>query len=293
MSVSETTKQPLGVGRIVGDGFRVLFAKFWFFMIVGLLSGLVSFLVSLAMLGPTVFTDIVALAQAQNETSFQIINSVVSVILFCLVFTFLIAGAHDVKQGVPINLGAYFQSALKAFFPLLILTIVIMVLAALPALFVVIVGFALGFSSPSGGSAAAVIVLFGLLVIPLAFYIYACFSATIPAIVLEKAGFSALRRSLHLTRDYRGSIIGLFLIMVVLLLGLTFVLGGIIGALAVGGSLVLEAVSVSSLLMFQGLNLILGAFITAYLTIIAALLFMRLREIKEGHGLSNVAEVFE
>ena len=148
-------------------------------------------------------------------------------------FTFSIAGAHDVKQGVPINLGAYFQSALRAFFPLLILTIVISALAALPALLVIGGAFALGFSSAPTGSGIGVMILLILLLIPLVFYVYACFSATIPAIVLENAGFSALRRSLHLTRDYRGSIIGLFLIMVVLLLGLTFVLGGIIGALAV------------------------------------------------------------
>src|SRR5262249_27254858 len=135
----------------------------------------------------------------------------------------IVIAAFDAKVGRPERLPVYIQRALTNVVTVLVLSIAVLLIMALP--FVVL--FALVFLLASAGSGGAVVILmvvFGIAFVIYALYVWAGFTPLVPAIVIEGAGYGALGRAWALTRDYRWRIFGV-----------TFVLGIVIGLVEFAG----------------------------------------------------------
>lgn len=112
-------------------------------------------------------------------------------------------------------------------------------------------------------------------------WLYALWSLILPAILVESLGFAALDRSAELTRGYRWPVLGTLFVLAACSLGMSTALGYLAGAASSfvpNTALVLKALTplASAGVLFVG----------------TALLYLRLREIKEGTGTESVAQVF-
>lgn len=111
-------------------------------------------------------------------------------------------------------------------------------------------------------------------------------AVSVPAVVVERVGvFEAMNRSMDLTRGYRWRILGLFVVVILILIGLTLVFGLVLGLFAVllGGNLQV-AVIVGWLA-----DVIFGIFAAA----LTAVLYFKLRMAKEGLDLGQIAAIFD
>jgi hypothetical protein len=162
--------------------------------------------------------------------------------------------AYDVKTGHPLRLGSYFSSTLSVLAPLLICSLV---------------------------TGIAILFGFALLFVP-GLYLMAMWICVTPAIVIEGAGLGSLSRSIELTRDYRWACVGAILLMFLCLFGLGIVVN-IMEAIAkaIAGELVGGLVSI-----------VLNGLLMAFSGIFGALVYARLREIKEGTSVEQLADVF-
>ena len=113
-------------------------------------------------------------------------------------------------------------------------------------------------------------------------FLYTIWIAAIPSIVVENQGVSSLGRSMELTSGYRWQCLGAILVMFLCILGVSLVMGIVQVAL---GALLGELGAGLISLLSSGLSMALtGIFI--------ALIYARLREIKEGTSVESLAEVF-
>jgi len=254
-------KLPLGVGRIISSSFSILFRNIAAVMIVAFIPSLIGQLISVATAGADVTLGVSAANPFVTGGATTIILGVVlQLAIQGLTIALLVQLAYDAKLGRPITPLAYISPALKAIVPIVVLSLAIGILAG--------IGFML-------------------LIIP-GLYIYAVFSVTTPAIMIERVGFGGMSRSASLTRDYRWPIIGALILLGLCTFGLSLVSGFVVTALVL-------AIGVNAAGI--GLGLLLSALI-AGLTyglsgIGAALIYARLRDIKEGISVDDLAAVFD
>jgi hypothetical protein len=118
--------------------------------------------------------------------------------------------------------------------------------------------------------------------------LWCAFSVSVPALVEERGGvFASLGRSRELTRGSR--------LMIFLLGVLIWVFSLIIGAIfgAIGGAAGLRFGLGPTQLIYAGLSQGLAASLTQVIsTVLIAALYVELREVKEGAGAGELAEVF-
>jgi len=181
--------------------------------------------------------------------------------------------AYDAHTGHPIRIASYFASAFASIVPIF-LTSIVMWLCMVAVIVLVAVA-----ATVSGTAGMVVFSIAG--VIGAAFF-YVVWIAAIPSIVVERQGISSLARSMQLTSGYRWYCLGAMVVMFFCIIAGSFVLGVIQVAVAtIFGELGAAIVS----LLSSGLSMALtGIFI--------ALIYARLREIKEGTSVENLAEVF-
>ena len=205
---------------------------------------------------------------------------VVTIVLFLLVFAvyflmiaMIVRLSYDARIGHEIRIGSYFSSAISSIVPIF-LTSIVMWLCMVGIMFVVAIGGAL-----LGTIGTVIFSIAGLIG---ATFLYVIWIAAVPSIVVEKQGVSSLARSMELTSGYRWQCLGSIVIMFLSILGLSLVLGIVQVAFAailgeIGGGIIS--------LLSSGLALALtGIFI--------ALIYARLREIKEGTSVESLAEIF-
>ena len=251
---------PLGVGSLIGDSFTILFRHF----LTVVLLAVVPTLIGLTVSGMLVGLD-TALGFNQPETTDVtaftplLISILVQFVVYGLTSGLLVQMAYDAKLERPLQPSRYFDPALRAVFPLSILSVAVALMVAL------------GFAA---------------LVVP-GLWVYAVFCVMPVAVVIEKAGFGGLGRSASLTKGYRwpicgtlilsGIIVGLFNFAASYLVGVLIVQvsGGVAGPIGVLAYGFLTAVA-------NGLTAIL-----------IALIYARLREIKEGVSVSDISAVFD
>ena len=259
-------KPPLGVGRILSQSFSILFRRFLLFFAIAFAVQLVT-LVIVRFLFPTpeLVTD-------PNDIFAVFGPSAILGILLGLVATSLTTGilvlaAYDAWLGNPSRPGAYVGAALAVIVPLIVLA--------------VITNVAIGIG-------------FVLLIVP-GLYLAALWACVTPAIVAEGAGFGALGRSSELTRDYRWAIVGLLVLVFLIVIGVSFVLQAIVGAVYGASTFAPgpEQLALANSWGFQILNAVVSAITTAFLAITTAVLFARLKEIKEGVGYEDLGSVFD
>jgi len=206
----------------------------------------------------TLFAVIAAIAAVATVASNMVfgVESFLSGIIGLLIY--VIAGpvammvAFDANAGREIRTQDYFNRAISMFFPILLLSIVQGLLVGLG---------------------------FMLLIFP-GLYIAAMLYVIVPAIVIEKAGFSGFNRSLKLTEGYRMSI--LLVVLAVFLICLVMSLLG----LAIQTAL--------SVIPFvgEGLNAFINTFVYLIPAVSSALVYWRIVERKEGTSLTDIADVF-
>ena len=265
-SIGSSDLEPsLGIGRILSQSFSILFRRFVLFFAI-------SFVVQLAvLLIVRLIVPTPDIANPADLSAFSSIGTFVGILLGLVATSvttgIIVVAAYDAWLGNPSRPGAYIGAALAAIVPLVVLSIVTNI------------GFVLGFM---------------LFVLP-GLYLAAMWSCVTPAIVAEGMGFASLGRSAELTRNYRWSIIGLLIVVGLIVIGISLVLQAAVGSLMGVNALVPgpEQMAVATSLPYQLLNAAVGALTAAFMAIVTAVLFARLKEIKEGVGYEDLGSVFD
>lgn len=251
-------KPPLGVGSLIGESFSILFGHFVKVIIIGFFPTLIGFLISGLLTG----FDVALGLQPQDFSGpgsvvASILSIVINMVVYSITTALLVQLAYDAKLSRPIQIGRYLGPAISVIVPLAIITILVTIL--------VVVGFML-------------------LIVP-GLWVYAVFAVIAPAIVIERVGFGAMGRSRFLTKEYRWPIVGALILAVILSGIISFIAFFIVGIIASLGSVGL----IAGVILFAGLST-LGA---GYMSILLALIYARLREIKEGVNVDQIATIFD
>lgn len=258
MSDTAAQQTPLGVGALLGDSFQLYFRNFPMATFLAFVPVLILTALTAAILGAQF---IAADPFDAPDPGADILGSILllnglQIIGYSIATAIMVRFAYDAKLGRSARVGTYLSSALRNLPALIVLSIVIYVCMAIAMIAVIIPGL----------------------------WVLAVWSVAIPAIVIESAGFGALGRSSALTKEYRWPIVGflvaLGLIMIVVSFIFTFIVGAIASAL--GGVILLIVVQA-----------LFSAATFALANIGIALLFARLKEIKEGVAVDSLVEIFE
>ncbi|WP_305987922.1 hypothetical protein [Roseibium sp. MMSF_3544] len=249
-------KPPLGVGRLLGDSFSILFSKFVQVIAVAFLPSLIGLLISGALTG---FNVVLGLSEPEFNSAGSgiafVLSMLVDIVVYTLTTALLIQLAYDAKLNRPVQIGRYFGPALAAIVPLAILSIVVGILAGIGIVLLIVPGL----------------------------WVYAVFSVIAPAIVIERVGFGGLGRSAALTKEYRWPIVGAIILAFICAILINTVALLLVGLVSSFGGIILAAV------IFVAFSTIAAGLIS----ILVALIYARLREIKEGVNVDQIAAVFE
>jgi hypothetical protein len=188
------------------------------------------------------------------------VDIVVQLVLSGITTALLVQMAYDAKLRRQLKLGGYFGPALSAAIPIAILSL-----------------------------AAGILMVLGLiaLIIP-GLWIYAVFSVMPAAVVIERVGFGGLGRSAALTKDYRWPIVGAFILITIISAIIGFVAMFLVGLMMAGAGLGGGAMVIGIIVLA-----LITTFGAALGAITVALIYARLREIKEGASVQDIAAVFD
>lgn len=251
----------LGVGSIIKESFSIFFGNIVKVVVLGFVPTLIGLVLSGLLLGfgVTLGTSEPDFLAPGVGVGFAV-STIVQMGIYGVTIALLVQMAYDAKQGNSRSLTTYFGPAFKAAAPIAILAIV-----------------------------SAILMMIGLvlLVVP-GLWVYAVFSVMAPAVVIDKVGFRGLGRSAELTKEYRWPVLGTLIVVgivtVLLSVAVTFVSGLLISVIGVGGVGVVLSLLISALLY---------AFTYGLSGITVALIYARLREIKEGVSVDELAAVFD
>jgi MFS family permease len=256
--------QPLGIGAIISESFAIFFRRFVPIFLIGFVVYSFGTLASVPFQGFAVATGLADpdLSNAADIGIF-LVATVIQGLSYGLAVAVTVLLAYDAKLGRPLRMRGYIGAALSVIVPLFLVSLLVQILIGLGILALVVPGL----------------------------WLIAVFSVVVPAVVIERAGSGALARSAELTRGYRWPILGLFLIMWLIALGLAAALGAIV----LGGSLAVfdvgEPGPVEGLIL-TALVAAISAIAYGFTNVMVSLLYARLRAIKDGVGVDTLADVF-
>jgi hypothetical protein len=261
-SANVQTGAPLGVGAIVSESFSILMKHFVSVVILAFVPTLVGNLVSGGLIGWGVMLGTQA---PQGDSAAQIfipimLSVAVQLVVYGLATALLVQLAYDAKLDRPLRMGSYMGPALGSVLPIAILGIVAGIL--------VVLGFVA-------------------LIIP-GLWLYAVFSVMSPAVVIEKVGFGGLGRSAALTKEYRWPILGAIIIIGII----NFVIG-LIAQWIVGMLVSASGGGIGGVVIFLIFQSLITSISFGLGSITIALIYARLREIKEGTSVRDIAAVFD
>ena len=260
-SPNAQTGAPLGVGSIVGGSFSILMGHFVTVVLLALVPTLIGLVLSGMMNGWGVALGSVqpAFTDGGQITAF-VLSVVVQLVAYGVSTALLVQAAYDAKLERPLTPSRYTGPAMKAALPIAILSLIAGILTGIAFIALVVPGL----------------------------WVYAVFSVMPAAVMIEKVGFGGLGRSAALTKDYRWPILGAIILVGIVnfLINLvaTFVVGLLIASMGASGAGLVVAVLLLSVLSAVGVAL--GS-------IAVALIYARLREIKEGTSVQDIAAVFD
>lgn len=247
-------KPALGVGSIIGETFSILFSNLVPVIIIGFVPSVLAVLVGALAMGTT---DPFGgdLDPTQVSGVGMLGSNLVHIVMMAVTTALVVQLAYDSKLGRPVRLGRYVGPALRSIVPIVVLTVIVTILAT--------IGMAL-------------------LIVP-GLWVFAVFLVVTPAIVIDRAGFGAMGRSARLTKEYRWPIVGALVLLFIIFFLLAIAAGAIaFWAAGMGGFFVFAVV--------QGL---INAVVYGLGSILVALVYARLREIKEGVTVDQIAAVFD
>lgn len=255
------TRMPLGVGDIVSESFSLLFRNFVAVMLLAFVPTLAGLALS-AML--TSWPVALGLEEPIFLTGWDLVpfgfTIIGQLVIYGLTTALLVQLAYDAKLQRPLQLGRYMGPAMGSAIPIAILGLLAGILMVLGIIALIVPGL----------------------------WVYAVFSVMPAAVVIEKIGFRGLGRSAALTKEYRWPIIGATLLIGIINSVFTFT-GGFIVELLLGGlgqSFAGLAIMTLTLAAITGIGYGLSS-------ISVALIYARLREIKEGASVRDIASVFD
>ncbi len=246
----------LGILAVLGESLSLFFRRFPLFFLIAVVPSLV-----LSMIGGWVNPPQVVTAPRpgisvlwQYDTAPELALLLLNMMVFVLVTGVTILAAYDSLLGRPVQIAAYLRRCLVALPAMAVLGLAYYVLMFVGIVFLVLPGL----------------------------YFAARYVVFVPAILVDRAGFSGLGRAAALSRGYRWPIVGGLLLLLLVYVGLSILIGLLIGV--IGGML-----GVYTFIMTEAVT---SAMINAFSAVFTALLYARLREIKEGLGIRDLAEVF-
>jgi hypothetical protein len=248
-------KAPLGVGSIIGESFSILFGKIIYVILIAFVPTMIGLLASGLVIG---FGAAVGAGEPEISDGFgvgMVLVFIVNMVAYAITTALLIQLAYDAKLGRTIQVGRYLGPAISTLVPLVILSIVVAILFSIAAVFFIVPGL----------------------------WVYAVFSVVTPAIVIERAGFGAMGRSASLTKEYRWPIVGTFLVFAVCLIIINLIAQLLVGVIGAVGGIVVALI----------LSALISAIGSGLGSIFISLIYARLREIKEGVSVDQIAAVFD
>ncbi|MEE2525672.1 hypothetical protein V0U79_04780 [Hyphobacterium sp. HN65] len=258
-------KPSLDVGNIISSTFNLFFKHFPMFFIVVFVPYLLLELVLNRIVSSAVSAE-------SNDVVGMLVATYASLIPFWIVFILVQAVIVRVAISLRLGQGAQLQAALGAalrgFFPILLLGIAAGIAMGIGFLFFILPGL----------------------------YIMAMFYVMVPSIVFENAGFGGISRSVSLTDGYRWAILGVVIILGVII----WIITAVVGAVLVGilftqqDTLANMAAQPFAYPWWYGVvNAVISAATTPISLISVAMIYARLKEIKEGGQVGDLLKVFE
>lgn len=252
-----TETPPLGIGAILGETTSLLLGNFLAACGIALIPIGIGMVLSAGLFGVDLVTGQGPGPDAMDQDFFVSfgVMFLFQLVGYSIATAMLVSFAYDVKLGRPKRISAYISGVTSNLVPLVVMSLVAYIL--------IMIGMSL-------------------FVIP-GLWVYAVFSVVAPVIVVEAAGFSALGRSATLTKDYRWPIVGLLVVMLIVVIVVSAIAGVIVGFIAA---------LISSPILVLLLNIVSSTVGFAFACIMIAMLYARLREIKEGVSVDSLADVF-
>jgi hypothetical protein len=255
-----TEPAALDIGRVIQETFQVLGRHFVTFLILALiLVGIPRAVVGVVQVA-ALKTAVATMSFGGPVLYWAILGGLVSVVTGAILQASIISGAASDLNGRPVSVGESLRIGLRAFLPLIGLSIVVGVAVWLGLILLIVPG----------------------VLIALAWCV------AVPVYVVEQTGvFSSLDRSATLTRGNRLRIFGLFCLVVVAALIISIVIGivgGILGAISGGLFAYVQAAIVSPAI---------SALVAALGATASAVLYVELRRVREGAGPSALAAIFD
>ncbi|MEM6461684.1 MAG: hypothetical protein AAF724_07200 [Pseudomonadota bacterium] len=248
--------EPLGIGEIISETFARLIQNFLNVLILGGIPALVSLVLTWLLVGAAFVTGEVSEDPAafQAGVGFSVfLVSVISIVLTAVAMALVVQLAYDTKLGRQAQPAGYIQPALASTLYIMVMSVLIGLMAIIPLMLLIVPGL----------------------------WVYAVFAVTIPAAVIERTGFGALGRSIALTKEYRWPIVLLIFIVGLIAAVISFVAGFLVAF--VPGGLITNVI----------LSSVINGILYGIFGFLLVLIYVRLREIKEGAGSGDMVSVFE
>jgi len=281
--------QSLGIGQIIGQSFSLTFGNFVPLLLVIIVPFLIAGGAGYLMFGSIANQMMGAMVSpaAQEALAQEIMSNWVQYVALYLVFLLIVALAFsfaygaavhvlfESKLGKRVNLGEAFGTGLSRmpalFLTTLVLSLILIVITAAISYAFAVTGL------PLVGQ--LVLVVFSL-------YLSGLLAPLAAVIVVERLWFGAYGRTMRLTAGYRWWIVLLFIVFALAMLVIYLVMG-LIGWLVaqIGGTVAGILMAIVGLI---GMVIVFGTG-----TGIIALVYARLREIKEGTTIESLADIFE
>ncbi|MEL6264440.1 MAG: hypothetical protein AAFR52_02160 [Pseudomonadota bacterium] len=247
--------QPLGIGALFSETFAIFARSAQPAVLAAIAPQLLVAIVSVILLGSDQTLGTGEVAPEDINVGLSIFIGLLSIVAVSLTTAFIVRIAYDAKLGRSPNLAAALSDAASRVVVLAVVSLAVALMA---------------------GVATLAFILPGL-------WVYAVFSVAVPAVVVENAGFASFKRSVDLTRGYRWPIVFTLVVLYIGLILFGFLILFVAGAVA---SVLGNALGIA-------VNVALSAIPTAIFCTMLALIYARLREIKEGIGVESIASVFD
>jgi hypothetical protein len=267
MSLTSIPPPSFGVGKVLSDTFQVFRQSLLPILVIMGGVTLVTTLVPIAVGGSGAIVG-----EGEASMGLQVVVAIISVLLIVSAFAASVLIVHEIGHGRPSSALTALRAALSQIIPLAILSVVFYV---------------------------ALTIMTTLLIVP-GIWIAAVWAATVPAIMLDRAGFGALGRSARLTKGYRWSVAGVLVVIGVIalvLLGISVafvysLMGTSFSDLATGDTPSITPPGAAVIMVIVVVQIVMNSLFYGVLAAVVASIYMRLKEIKEGGDGGAVAEVF-